>query len=467
MLVLCAFFLRTGALWLARDAKAWNDQEMYYLRATDLLAGKGYTGSYQAWVRHPGERHQALLPRYTGAYQAPGYSVFIAGVLAVSGSYTPLADAQSSDDPRLCWVKLAQVLLGTATTFIAYRLGRAWFGHGVGLAAGWFFCLDPTLIAFTHYLFTETLFTFLFAWAILLVTEQKEGSSIGRSIAAGVLLAFGAYTKSSVLYFLPVLALWFVWTHRAEWRCALKCVGIAAAAWIVCVAPWTIRNYQVHGGLVVIDSSGPFNLWRGNNPSAYKRRDYANDDNVRFPPPFEAFSMAPVSEVGGSNLVNAARAEFETDTPTDLQVMETANRLSLEFIELDWPGFFHRAWYKIVDTWNPTSFLMRNLGKNGYGDIEPWVASALTWSCVLAYLVTMACALPALVLQRRHPAVVLTLLMVVYYTAIHAVSFGLTRFRLPLMPFLAALAGWSVWTLVMRIRDRAPASVREPVRAGR
>jgi 4-amino-4-deoxy-L-arabinose transferase-like glycosyltransferase len=400
------------------------------------------------------------LPRYTGAYQAPGYSVFIAGVLAISGSYTPDADAQSGDDPRLCWVKFAQVLLGTATTFIAYRLGRTWFDHGVGLAAGWFFALDPTLIAFTHYLFTETLFTFLFAWAILLITEQRSQLSTWRSIAAGVLLAFGAYTKSSVLYFLPVLAIWWLWTQRRQWKSALRCIGCATAAWTLCVAPWTIRNWQVHGGLVVIDSSGPFNLWRGNNPSAYKRRDYANDDNVRFPAPFDAFSMAPVSEVGGSNLVNAARGEFETDTPTDLQVMQTASRLSLEFIELDWPGFFHRAWYKVVDTWNPTSFVMRNLGKNGYGDIEPWVASAITWSCVLAYLVTMAFALPAFFLQRKHPAVVLTLLMVLYYTAIHAVSFGLTRFRLPLMPFLTVLAGWTLWSLLERARDRAAKRVR-------
>lgn len=456
ILVVCAFFARAGALWLGRDARSWNDQEMYYLRATDLLAGKGYTGSYQAWVHHPGERHQALLPRYAGAYQAPGYSAFVALVLAASGSYEPGADAVSTDDPRLVWVKFAQVLLGTATAWFAYRIGRAWFDHRVGLAAGWLFALDPTLIAFTHYLFTETLFAFLFAWAIWLLTQERAMPSIARSVWIGLLLAAAAYTKSSVLYFLPVMALWFVWWHRERWKVACARAGVAGLAWIVCIAPWTIRNYSVHGGFVLLDTSGPYNFWRGNWPGAYKRRDFSADDNVRFPPPFDAFSMAPVSEVGGSNIVNVARNDYDTDTPTDLQVTESATRSALDYIRGDWPGFFHRAWYKIVDTWNPTSFVMRNLGKNGYGDIDPWVASALTWGCVLSYLLTMALALPALLLKLRHPCVLLSLAMVLYYTAIHAVSFGLTRFRLPLMPFLCVLAGVSAIWLIDRVRRRAP-----------
>jgi hypothetical protein len=108
-----------------------------------------------------------------------------------------------------------------------------------------------------------------------------------------------------------------------------------------------------------------------------------------------------------------------------------------------------------VDTWNPTSFVMRHLAKKGYGEIAPALATALSWSCALAYLVVMALALPAMVLRWRDAHVALVIAIVAYYTLIHMVTFGLTRFRLPLMPLLMVLGGWFVWHVVDSRRARA------------
>ena len=441
VLLLAAFALRATAAWWARDAQPWNDQITYLQRAEDLLDGKGYTGSYQSWVRHPGERQLRTLPRYAGAYQAPGYPAFIALVMGVAGR-------------DLVWVKVAQVLLGVASTWLVYRLGCNWFDARVGLAAGWLFALDPTLIAFTHYVFAETLFTFLLLAGIVVLTPRVSSTSLPRMLLVGVLLALAAYVKSSVLYFLPVLAMWFVWWRREHWRHALLGVGVATLAWGACVAPWTLRNWRIHDGFVLIDSSGPFNFWRGNQVGAYQRRVRDADENVRFPAPFDAFPMSPVAEVGGRTVVDSARNEFEKDFPTDLEVMHTANRMALEYIALEPKWFVHRAWYKIVDTWNPTSFVMRHIAKRGYGEIDPALAAALSWACVLAYLLVMALALPVLCLRIREPRVALVALLVGYYTAIHAVTFGLTRFRLPLMPFLMVLAGCAIASLVSRVSAR-------------
>lgn len=443
VLVLAALGLRGGALWLGRDALEWNDQITYKQRAEDLLDGKGYTGSYQSWALHKGLRKMRDLPRYLGAYQAPGYAAFIALVMKVCGR-------------ELIWVKLAQVLLGAATVWLVYALGRDAVSHLAGLCAGWLYALDPTLIAFTHYIFTETLFLFLFT-AGLWLWMRPTALGVFRAVLAGVSFALAAYVKSSVLYLLPLLGLWLVWRERERRAQALRFCAIAALAWVACVAPWTLRNIQVHGGFVLMDSSGPFNLWRGNQPNAYQRRLHNADWNMRHTEPFEAYTYAPVAEVGGSAAVDIAREMFETDTPTDLQVMEAAQKSAVRYAldDLGWTA--RRAFYKYVDLWNPTSFVMRHLERDGYGPISPATAAALSWACVLSYALVWCLALPSLWRRANTALGVMALMLVYYYTLIHMATFGLTRFRLPVMPILMVLAGatFAAWWE----RRRRPASV--------
>src|SRR5258705_2383333 len=101
------------ALWAGRDAQLVLDEQTYSLRGEALLEGRGFLGSYQSWVLHDATR-PVDLPQYPGAWQPPGYIAFVAGALALGGH-------------RLVAVKLAQVLLGSASVLLVLGLGRAWF----------------------------------------------------------------------------------------------------------------------------------------------------------------------------------------------------------------------------------------------------------------------------------------------------------------------------------------------------
>jgi 4-amino-4-deoxy-L-arabinose transferase-like glycosyltransferase len=455
VLVLVALAARAGALWLARDARTWNDGVTYVQRALDLMHGEGYTGSYQPWVRNPGERRLANLERAVGAYQAPGYSAFIALVCLASGTEprieqldpaAPVSKRKTGEeylyDVHAPAVQIAQVLLGAATAWLVYRLGLAWFGRRAGLVAGWLYALDPTFVAFTHYFFNETLFVFLFTAGLLLAFGPRRVPSIGSSITIGVLFALAAYVKSSLLFLLPVLALALILFREGERRAALRSVAIAAAAWLACIAPWTARNWEVHGGFVLMDSSGPFNFWRGNQPRAYVRRRFGSDWNVHFAEPFHAWSQSPVSEVGGREFLDQVREHVEQ--PTDLQVMEVGTKVAVDYIREQPAWFLERAWYKLVDLWNPTSFVMRHLEKRGYGPISRGTELALSWACVLSYLVAAGFGAIGLWKVCNDERGKLVLLLIGYYTAIHVVTFALTRFRLPILPLLMVLAGFAI-----------------------
>ena len=132
--LLVALALRAAALVAASDARPLLDEIAYAKRAEALLDGRGYEGSYQSWVRHPGYKIMDL-PQYPGAYQPPGYPTFIAGVMAVGGR-------------SVLAVKAVQCLLSAASCVLLFALGSAWFGEARGRLAAWMCALYPNLIAF-------------------------------------------------------------------------------------------------------------------------------------------------------------------------------------------------------------------------------------------------------------------------------------------------------------------------------
>ena len=430
LILLIALLVRGVALWAARDARPVLDEKLYLLRANALLDGRGFVGSYQSWVRHPGSPYMIDLPQYPGAYQPPGYVAFLAGVLAATGR-------------SVLAVKCAQVLLSTAAVALVYLIGRNWFDRRHGLLAALLCALYPNLIAFSHYLWTETLFIFLLLLVVWLLTRTDSLPGIGASLAVGVVLALTALTRSAIVYFVPLLLAWMLVVHRRHWRAVCWRLLAIVAAMALVIAPWTVRNYRVHHGFVLIDTNGPFNLWRGNALSTF--RDRPGDPALCYAPPFDSLPMNPVGEQSAILLTMAAKRDLGTDQPTDLQVAAYATDLALEHITVSPAEFVQRAWIKMIDMWNPTSFLLRSFRFQAYGPVNPDAELLICWAAVLSYLAAMVLGLIGWFCWWRDRRAWLVFLLVFFFCAIHAVAFGLTRFRLPLMPFIILLAAHTLW----------------------
>ena len=431
-IVAVALLVRCAALWGARDAVPILDEKLYLARAHALLDGKGLVGSYQSWVRHDDAKPVSEPPQYPGAYQPPGYVVFLASIMGVTGR-------------SVLAVKIVQCVLSTLTVLVIFGLGRSWFGEGCGLLSAGICALYPNLIAFSHLLWSETLFILLLVVWLWLLTREARLPDIGLCVGAGVVLAMLMLTRSAIVYFLPVFGIWFVVVHRPVWRRAiLHFTLMLVAAWVL-VLPWTVRNYQVHGGFVFVDTNGPFNLWRGNTPWTFLHRA----EQTGYQPPFEDIPLYPMRGISVRRLVTLARQDLGDALLTDLQIMGYAQRAAWEYIRGDPEAFVDRGWYKIVNMWNPTSFLIRHYHPkiNAYGDVAPWIVSVVTWSAVLSYVIVMMLGMLGLVMSSRNPVVWLVLLLVLFYTALSVVAFGLTRYRLPLMPLIIILAAYAILAL--------------------
>jgi 4-amino-4-deoxy-L-arabinose transferase-like glycosyltransferase len=436
VVVATALLLRLLALGAASDAGLVLDEQLYVARAEALLDGDGFVGSYQSWVRHPRARSMAALPQYPGAYQPPGYTVFLAGILGVTGR-------------SVLAVKLAQAVLGALTIWLVYAIGRRWMDPSHGLLAAWICALYPTLIAFTHYIWTETLFIFLLLTGVWLLTRGAGLPDARAAAFAGAVFGLAALTRGVMLYYLPVVCLWLVWAYRRRWRSALSSSAWMLAAALLVILPWSLRNTLTHGGIVLIDTNGPFNVWRGNAPDSFGQRPAP--PRFSYAAPFESLPLMPVGPQDQRAFVETVKRELDSVSPTDLQITRSGRALARRHILSD-PGLFvRRAWTKTVDLWNPTSFLMRQFRLGAYGTVHPITETTLSWMAVVSYVLVMVFAVEGAVTTRRDRHTQLVMLLVVMTTAASILTFGLTRFRLPVVPFLALLAAHGMFALSARL----------------
>ena len=432
-IILAGFFVRVAVLWETRHIAPILDESFYLLRANGLLDGKGYLGSFQSYIRHP----QVLtwisnMPQYRGAIQPPGYPVFMATVMFLTAR-------------SVFAVKFAQVILSTLSIWLVYKIGRSWFGHRQGLIAAAICAVYPNLISFSHLIWSETLFVFMLLLVVWLLTELMGVPAVGRSIIVGILFGLLSLTRSTTVYFMPIFFIWLVFVHRCKLAQVVRSVVIMGLTAAFVIMPWTIRNYHVHGGFVLLDSSSPYNLWRGNAPTSFQVRPHP--PKASYKPPFQNIPLHPVGEQPAVILTNKAKQMLGIEYPTDLQIMACAKKLAWDYIRSDPVAFLKRAQFKIVDMWNPTSFMIRHFQRGWYGDVDPRIEFVLTWAAVLSYVVVMCLGIFGFILWWRDERAWLIVLMVFFYTAISAVAFGLTRFRIPLIPFVMVLAAHGLYLM--------------------
>jgi 4-amino-4-deoxy-L-arabinose transferase-like glycosyltransferase len=155
--------------------------------------------------------------------------------------------------------------------------------------------LSYTLADYATELLTETLF--LFGLTVLFWLLVRAGSPMARqsftfsAAAAGVVLGLLCLTRSVALVLLPLGALWLLlaptggsitWADVRTWsRWRMPALFVLCA--VLLIAPWTARNYATYGALIVIDTTGPENLWLDNDPAgreAVKAQLYALGEDM-------------------------------------------------------------------------------------------------------------------------------------------------------------------------------------------
>ena len=380
--------------------RALPDQTEYLTLARHLLGGHG--------LFFFDERFAAVAD----AYRMPLYPAFVA---ACGANLTVTRLAQAVVDASTVW---AAALLAAALLPPVVR----WRG---AVLAPVIVAVDPFLIYFCGLVLSETLFTAMLAWGMLLLIVGGRGGRLAVATDAGdpkpyrpwlgtLLWLLGGLTLAASTLVRPSAAPLAVLlgveatfatrppggrpAFRPRWP-----LPVAATMLLLTLAvlfPWAYRNSRVVGDWVWTTTNGGVTAYDGFNPDA----DGSSNQSVLQSLP----QLKGMNEVERSTYLSQRAAEFVRENP----------KRALELAAI-----------KAGRTWSPV----------------PLSAEYGSWK---HRLVGLAYGLPLYVLtlvglsstHLTRAAKVFLLVPAAYFTVVHMASVGSLRYRVPVEPLLAVVA---------------------------
>ena len=375
-----AIVLRLLVSWASADAGVFADMAQYHERAQHLAA----TGT--------------LWP---DALRGPGYPALLALAYRIAGDSL--------------WVaRIVNALVGgglaALTGVLAQAAGagpRAWVASAI-------VAIYPGLVLSSVYIMPEGFYAALIVLCLIAVRHQ---SAVYAAIA-GALAGVAMLTRSvGVALCAAPVAMWLPrgLMGATPWSTALARIGLFAATCLLVLAPWLAFTTRVAGGPLLDQTSG-FNLLVGNNPRANGRLELADEPWLR-----ETYLAGAASVANGNARAIRAGITWARQNPRawgQLAMAKLGYLFGLEGREHAWVyghAYFGQRSSLTVTLWGVLLLL----------------AFPLLW---------ITAALGVLGVDLRAPAVGPLLAVIVGTAALHVVSFGESRFHLPLVPLLAVLA---------------------------
>lgn len=333
-----------------------------------------------------------------------------------------------------------QVLLSAAIGWGTVRLAGASLGRRAAHWAGALWALHLPLAAYTHLTWPETLFLALLVPAVVLLVEGAAASSPGlerRLVLAGLLLGAAALVKEVALGLVPVLALAIALgpgRHGPLERLRRGLLPLLFAGLVV--APWSLRNGWVYG------SPAPAGITLGENAFHGLNARYVNFDHRLVGRVHEQGGRVQGSVRGAFVLDDPGRAwERSNHTNTARRSAENVRR-GLAWVAANPWDFARTRVKKLADLVAPQSFVVRHLALDAYGGPlgrPPLRRVLVVWALAahVALFVLGILGLPRLVRDPRAGRVLGATL--VYFLAV-GLLVAMSRFHLPLVPFLAVSA---------------------------
>ena len=358
----------------------------------------------------------ALTAGKPTSMRPPLYPAFVAGLWRLTGQES------------LQLVRAAQIALSLASVVLLYRIGTQLFDRRAAVLAAAGLCFYPSLLIGNYLLLTETLFTFL-----LLVFINGYIALLRRprtlvALATGGALALAALTRS-ILWPFPIVLVPLTYLSLTGTRMArLATVGFLLIGYGAVIAPWAIRNTRLQKVPTMVDTMGGLNLRMGNY-------EHTPDDRM-----WDAVSLE-----GSQNWAAALFEAYPGVTFTEGEKDKWAQRMAVVYMWHHPLITLRRSAIKFADFWGLEREYAAGLEHAIFR--PPQVIAVLAVAAIaVVYPLMMIAAVFGLSLAR--PADVrihrLLLLIVIFICAIHTLTFGHSRYHLPLVPVLLLYAA-SAW----------------------
>ena len=192
----------------------------YYTMAQNLLAGRGLS-------------EKSSPPFSLSAHRTPLYPLFISGIVYLSESY---------------WgVLVVQIILGGFIPVLGWLVTKRIFvSQKLATTTALILAAEPFSASLSSVLLTETLFTFLFLFAMIFFFSYLQNERYRNIILASIFLGLITLTRPTTLY-LPAILIFFLlwrWGKRLSFRSGIHLTTFLVFFFLV-LSPWLYRNYRL------------------------------------------------------------------------------------------------------------------------------------------------------------------------------------------------------------------------------
>ncbi len=345
---------------------------------------------------------------------------------------------------------LAQHLLGVATGVIVALLGARLFQHRIsGLAGGVLYLLAPVPLYFEGEILIESSYTFLICAALLL--HLRAAKSFGWRgaflwVVCGALIALTSQARANILVFLavyPLIAAWRWWQVRG-WLGLLPLWGLVGAFGMM--VPWGIVNMKQSDHFHLIPNAGGVNLYLGNKRLAdgmVPRQDRRVSSGDRYEDSVEVWAREEYAA--------AERAAGREPSTDPMAISKYWTHRTLDEIKADPASWLHllakKSWLTLwnVEVPNNKAFA--------------FLQTEYTWLRLLpvrwvVLLMLAPVGIWAAMRWGNRDALFILLVYVIFYSVGNIAFFICDRYRYPVWPAMAAIAGGGLVACLETIRLR-------------
>ena len=410
-------------------------------------------------INHRAFSGDADAPFQPDAFRTPVYPLFLAGIYAVFGHAYAVA-------------VFVQCLISVVSVYLVFRLGRQMIGPTAGAAAALLTAVDAGLIIHANLLLTETLFTLLLILALTALWRFTQTRQARYGVMCGVWLGLATLCRPVTQYLVFGFAAILLVAIRPRWRRGLQAAVVLILAYTASVSPWLIRNWLTFGTPQVSSIQG-YNLFVFNASYLQAQLDHTTLEEAQ----------AGLSKQIEPQLAAAGDNQFEQAAVYQAAALQIIGQHPLDYLRLHIQGAvlmlmlpntnFLANMYGIlsVQTGLIANLRTRTLTENfqallqffqSYLSSSPKQAIFLIALIVemITLLITYGLALigtASLIRSKRWLLLAVLMIMLIYFAALTG-PVGYGRYRVPISPVLALLAGAGLAAYLNRRKSRTPVS---------
>jgi 4-amino-4-deoxy-L-arabinose transferase-like glycosyltransferase len=342
--------------------------------AKSLLLGTGFASPFS-------------LPTGPTAFLTPVYPVMLAGIEWLFGIASPAS----------AWAIVCMQCLFSALTCVAiYFLGNKMFDERTARRAAWIWALFPyAIILPTNIIWESSLSALILTLGLFAFLTMIRSQSCVTWALVGAYWAFACLVNATLLLLLPALLIFVVSRDRHLGYRAILC----AATFLICLLPWSIRNYTTFHKLFPLRDNFALELWIGNYDGATIR------STAEIHPAFNMREVQRYQSLGEIQYMAEKR---------DIAVASIKAHPFL-FVKNSVKRFF-TYWFV---NWHPLWLLIPVLTVGGFAGL-------------------------ALISSRAHPLAWIVWIPLVFYPLPYYITHPDLKYQHPLQPLLAILCAYAL-----------------------